>query len=1528
MSDISDIDEERVGIGRSNKRMVLKITSVIVVALMILLAYHGLQIDTSGSDPPTPPKAPNRGNAGYEEFYNYVGGMVNTANGNLVYSQKDISLKAGGFNIEIIRTFNTQERTFAHSQDYFGYGWTCNYFIYLDENPNTRDVTLTEGDGSVHNYTFDTFVGRTSYYLTPAGKHARLNKNVDRTYILRFLDGSEYNFDTNGILLNITDKNNNKLKFTYNSGKLIKIEQDLGGLLGGGPQPMYLNLSYSGNNISNITDPYGRKIAYNYNNGVLTDVTDPMGNTTLYSYEIDGMNQTALLDSVVDRVDWRLNFTYDDNITLNAPIVTSIYNSMWNRSSNSSYNSFKMYDFTAYYVWGSPGSDTFNDTYITTNFTDARGYAWSVDMNDYGNPLKIVDPNGNYTTSLWDTDFNKISYTDKLNRTYEYTYYNYIEGNNVRKTYGLHKKSIDPSGNYTEYGWNFTNNATTYVALLNYVTNKRSHTTTYTYDNYYNLNKTTDARGNISTMTYDGAGNVVSRTDFRGFTTTFTHDMYGNIVNITDPGGNVTQNKYDTRARLKNVTDARGYTTHYEYDDLDRIVKITDAFGYDIQYIYGVGGVGHYSTGVQSEYSIGIPINSYHFDILDQVNMPISIIYADGLQINLTLNHTIKRIDQIDESKESTTRTSIFSYDKKGNLVKFTNSRNYITTYSYDSLDRLINKTDARGNSTIYTYNNEGKLLTVTNRRGYITSYEYDNMNRKTKETDSLGNFTEYTYDEEGNLKTIKNGRGYITTFYYDELNKLIQTKDALNHSSYITYDENGNKASKTDPNGNTINYYYDSLNQLIVIKNALNHEIKYDYDANGNLLNITDANGNITNKSYNALGQLISITDASNNVTSYSYNSVGLRLNCTDANNKKTEYEYDEFRRINKIIRPSGNQTQYKYDNGGNLVKRIDSKNLTTNYTYNEVDLLVKIEYPNGGFIDYEYNEIGNIIKISNNAEFNEFTSCTYDALNRLISNKINYGLFNKTINYTWDENSNRKTMTDSEGNVTSYIYNALDRITNITFPGSKTFLFQYDNGSRRTRLDYPSGAYNIYSYDNENKITSIRHYNSNGSTIVNYSYTYDKEGNILNHTENNENYTTYTYDNNYRIINVSYPDNTWSAYTYDGVGNRLSSKNSSSNLNYSYNSDYRLLTYENTTFKYDNNGNLINKTENDDTTLFEYNYDNRLIKIIFSNSSTISYNFSALGQCIKRTDDSESIFYNYDNENILMELDNNGNKNVYYLNDKEFNVPLTMIKNGISYEYHNDISSIRVVTDISYNIVASYNYDDFGYIIEETGTLDNIYRFNPLSMIFESSLNSYHHNGIFYEPENRNMFSNQDEYLNEIIVPFSISQWPYDPYESEAGKDNIWVGEVVVYDWMFDHTNKATVGGSVWKDPDQNTCKYMGDKKINEPINFVSFFYIKDTWKDGPHKQAEFRVRFQDWSNNGAWTWDGHDYYKFYSETGPIPKKGFLKLDPLPTPKELGYHKDANHGMIGVYVRLIATYDHEIDFDDTRTLVWSILK
>ena len=112
--------------------------------------------------------------------------------------------------------------------------------------------------------------GRTGFYkngnsyIPDISTYPILIKNSDNTLTLTYKDGSVYNFNAQGKLTAIADKNGNTVNFTYNSGSnLISIADQTG---------KTITLDYDANNrINSMTDPNNNTYSITYSGNSPTD---------------------------------------------------------------------------------------------------------------------------------------------------------------------------------------------------------------------------------------------------------------------------------------------------------------------------------------------------------------------------------------------------------------------------------------------------------------------------------------------------------------------------------------------------------------------------------------------------------------------------------------------------------------------------------------------------------------------------------------------------------------------------------------------------------------------------------------------------------------------------------------------------------------------------------------------------------------------------------------------------------------------------------------------------------------------------------------------------------------------------------------------------------------------------------------------------------------------------------------------------------------------------------------------------------
>jgi len=1021
----------------------LGLSALLLVLILSSGLFHPAMISSSSS---------SVGNTGFEPWYYYIGGMVNSATGNLFFTAHDISFEARGFGIEVVRAYNSHRNGTSTG---FGFGWTFNYHVYLVENGAT--VSLVEGDGSVHDFT-SVGGGR---YSPPAGVHSRLIKNGDGSFTLWFKDSSKYNFSSVGRLLNIVDKNDNRLTFSYTDGKLTRVEDDSG---------LALIVNYNPQNrISSVVDPLSRQIRYEYDaSGNLIKVIDAMGYFSLFIYDA-----THNLKSVVNRFGGLTEFIYSNGK------VSEIWKGLYNYSLGLPSISFR----------------TFSIQYGVQKVVilNARGFNTTIEMNDIGNPIRLINALGGVTSMLWNNDMNIIVGTDANghSHTYEYDLY----GNLLNLT--------DPLGYSTYYKWDIIDTATKYVFLLGNVTNTYGFVTKFGYDGKGNLVRITDATGNSSYRSFDTYGNIIASTDFRDYVTSFYYDSHGYMIGLVDTSGNTTRYDYDGVGRLINITDANLHTTSRVYDANDRVIKVIDP----------VSGVTEYFYNEEGSLT--------------------KMIDALGRQTDLGSN----LVGVATNVKDASGNETSFEYDMNGNLIKSTNAMGATTNVGYDALNRITFITDALGNTELYTYDAVGNMLTKTDKNGHITSFEYDALNRLTRKTDALGNKTIYNYDAFGNLVKITDANGYSTIYSYDALSRLTEVVDALGYKTSYRYDANGNLISIVDANNHAIRYVYDELNRLTRIISPIGYETRYFYDGAGNLVKRIDANGNTTIYTYDALNRRTLTSYPDGSIASLEYDAVGniIKLTNTGGLEDVTHYTYDSLDRLVSMTVNYGgsfNKTiGYTYDEVGNRVSMTDSDGAVTTYQYDLLNRLVRITDPFSQVTTYEYDKAGG--RVRTNYPNAVFTTYTYNSVGKLssLANWHSNGTLISSYSYTYDNVGNRVSVAEANVGITTYQYDPLYRLLNATYPSGNIVEYTYDGVGNRLTQTINKTDITSYTYDSDYRLLST------GSV----SYSYEGNGNLIRKVDGS-NVTYYEYDFENRLTKVVLPDTSSITYRYSPLGARLS--------------------------------------------------------------------------------------------------------------------------------------------------------------------------------------------------------------------------------------------------------------------------------------------------------------------------------------------------------------------------------------------------
>src|SRR5262249_30867236 len=142
-----------------------------------------------------------------------------------------------------------------------------------------------------------------------------------------------------------------------------------------------------------------------------------------------------------------------------------------------------------------------------------------------------------------------------------------------------------------------------------------------------------------------------------------------------------------------------------------------------------------------------------------------------------------------------------------------------------------------------YGYNDAGLMTSKVDFNGHVTTYAYDIMNRleqKTPDPATGEPAVQFRYNALGQRTNMVDVSG-ITQYRYDERNRLVEKAKTwanvgLSVTLNYTYDASGNltHVSSSSPNGTTVSYEYDPLCRLSTVIDGHIGRTTYNYDAVG----------------------------------------------------------------------------------------------------------------------------------------------------------------------------------------------------------------------------------------------------------------------------------------------------------------------------------------------------------------------------------------------------------------------------------------------------------------------------------------------------------------------------------------------------------------------------------------------------------------------------------------------------------------------------------------------------------------------
>lgn len=652
---------------------------------------------------------------------------------------------------------------------------------------------------------------------------------------------------------------------------------------------------------------------------------------------------------------------------------------------------------------------------------------------------------------------------------------------------------------------------------------------------------------------------------------------------------------------------------------------------------------------------------------------------------------------------------------------------------------------DAESNTKTYSYSPWGELYKAVDPLGNTFQTDVDLIARK-RTTYFMANGT--------------SNKQNVVEEYYNQWGKVQEKKaypswpsTSVVLSEKYTYDYDGNVTAHTNPNGDTTNFVYDKLNRLYQVKDPLNQTTEYGYSVLGDLSTIKQADGTqswVTSKEYNELGNLTKKTSPSGEAEIFVPNALSLTDQQTDLNKHTFNYSYDSHQR--ETILDGGTASfkfTYYHPFGASWIEQFNNGQLV-------------------GMQGLGYNPLGQVDYANLYIEsFQHKTYYSYDKMGKLTQIQDPFSFYTK-----YGYNKNRLTNVQTDGSSTSnggdeanarYEFNANGSIKSITYPKLK-------DGS------YLKAA---YEYDDLNRMTKVT--NTKGSQVLSqYSYTYDKNGNIIS-VADGQSTTSYIYDKLNRLIEVHRPDGTITKFSYDARGNRKTITN-----------DTWAMNLEATDYTFNIWNQLTEVKTGTQDAVFQYGPNGLRTKKITPSEMT-RYHYNNNGKVIAESDASNNVIAHYvwGSDRILDKKDATGN-DYYYL-----------------YNGHGDVVQI---VDSNGAVVNDYHYDEWGNVLSQTEKIKNSFKY--AGEAYDSETGLYYLRARYYDPS-LGRFINKDTYEGDITNPLSLNIYTYTAnnplkYIDPSGHDYLYSQN------QYDYLMALADDGNEWAAKQLDEGRYYVDEDV----------------------------------------------------------------------------------------------------------------
>jgi competence ComEA-like helix-hairpin-helix protein len=578
-------------------------------------------------------------------------------------------------------------------------------------------------------------------------------------------------------------------------------------------------------------------------------------------------------------------------------------------------------------------------------------------------------------------------------------------------------------------------------------------------------------------MIHDRRGRLTAMIDGLGATMRMTYDGDDNVVQVVDRTGAVTRYEHDERGNVVRRVDPDGLGIECTWDGADRLVEEVDRAGSTTRFVYEGDG-----------------------------REPVRVVYADGSQLHVTTGH-LGRPTSVTDADGVSAR---FEWNADGLVTDVIDGLGARITFAYDEAGRTVGIATPDGIGAGVSLDLAGRVLALRTNAGE-ERFEHSAAGRLRGGRDILGTAWSATLDDAGDLVELHDAGALLVRLERDRIGRVTATANADGARTERTYDPVGRTTAVVDPAGHRTSVDHDAEGRPIAITDGSGRRSRRDLDVLGRPTVLEGPGGRTELRSYHPNGELATVTDAAGHTWRYDVDVMGRVVAGTDPLGETTTYRYTRGGRLAEVVSPMGRTSRREYDAAGRLARlvepdgtevvierradggvvRVLRAGVPTSLDYDHAGRTSAVDGP-WGAVESERRATGDVGTLRRNgADAARFeydarrllaratdpagvvTAFAHDHCGRLESHTTG----DVTATYGWDVTGRLTSLTDGEGNRTTFERDGRGVVERITRPDGTVTVRQFGaDGAIVGALDATGHAFLSVERDAHGAVVRVR--------------------------------------------------------------------------------------------------------------------------------------------------------------------------------------------------------------------------------------------------------------------------------------------------------------------------------------------------------------------------------------------------------------------------------------------------------------------